>query len=318
MKQKNRKIVKAGFSEKQVKLDDGSIINYAEGPKNGKALLLIHGQTAAWRDYNPVLPKLKKNWHIFAVDCYGHGCSSHDNSKYYLDKNGSDLTWFVNHVINKETIVSGHSSGGLLAAYIAAYGGNLIKGAVLEDPPVFSTEKGNFENTFVFHDTYKPLYDYIHSEQTECWEAYYMRNCLWGKLYMPKAMDGLANYAQKYRDKNPEKPVKYFFMPKSINIIFQYMREYDLKFGENFYNYSWHSGINHKDLMKEISIPAIFLHAEEAYSDNGILLAASSNEQARQAVELMRNCELIELKSNHNIHRFNSKVFINAINKIKT
>jgi len=305
------------FVEKQAKLDDGSIINYAEGPNNGKALLLIHGQTGAWKDYITVLPELSKKWHIFAVDCYGHGNSSHDISKYYLDKNGNDLIWFINNVIGKETLVSGHSSGGLLAAYVAAYGKSLIVGAVLEDPPVFSTEKGNFEKSFAYLDTYKPMHEYINSEKKECWEAFYMRNCLWGKLYMPKAMDSLANYAQKYRNKNPEKPIKYFYMPNSINVIFLFMKEYDLKFGENFYNFSWHSGINHKELMKDISVPTIFLHAVEAYTEDGILMAASSNKQARQAVELIGNCELIELKSNHNIHRFKPKVFINAINKMK-
>jgi len=33
-------------------------------------------------------------------------------------------------------------------------------------------------------------------------------------------------------------------------------------------------------------------------------------------VELIGDCDLIELKSNHNIHRFNPKVFINAIAKM--
>ena len=129
-------------------------------------------------------------------------------------------------------------------------------------------------------------------------------------------MNGLANYAQKYRNKNPNKPIKYFFMPKSINFMFQFLLEYDLKFGEKFYDHSWHSGINHKDLLKDISVPVIFIHAAESYSENGILMAASSNEQAKQAVELIGKCKLIELRSNHNIHRFNSKIFINAINEM--
>ena len=311
-----RKTINAGFVEKQIRLKDGSIINYAEGPNNGKALLLIHGQTGAWEDYIKVLSELSKNWHIFAIDCYGHGGSSHDIYKYYLDKIGDDLIWFIGNVIGKETVVSGHSSGGLIAAYIAAFSENFVTGVVLEDPPVFSTEEGNFENSFAYHDTYKPIYEYINSDQNECWEAFYMRNCLWGKLYMPQAMNGLANFAQNYHIKNPENPIQYFFMPESINFMFLFSRNYDLKFGENFYNYSWHSGIRHEDLMKDINIPTIFIHAEENYSDNGILMAASSNTQARQAVELIGNCELIELKSNHNIHRFNPKVFINAIKKM--
>jgi len=106
-------------------------------------------------------------------------------------------------------------------------------------------------------------------------------------------------------------------MPGSINIMFLYMKEYDLRFGENFYDYSWHSGIRHIDLMKGILVPTIFLHNKELYTDDGILMAASSNEQARKAAGLINDCELIEIIGNHNIHRFNSKVFIDTINKMK-
>ena len=108
----------------------GKCLRQAEGPDHGRALLLVHGQTGAWQDYARVLPELSKNWHVFAVDCYGHGGSSHDEKKYYLDANGDDLIWFIGHVIGKETVGSGHSSGGLLAAYVAAYGGDRVVGAL--------------------------------------------------------------------------------------------------------------------------------------------------------------------------------------------
>lgn len=312
-----KKTINAGFEEKQITLSDGSVIHYAEGPNNGDALLLIHGQTGAWDDYARVLPELSKNWHVFAVDCYGHGKSSHNEEKYYLKANGDDLIWFVENVINDKVVVSGHSSGGLLASYIAAYGGSKIKGAVLEDPPVFSTEEDYFEKSFAYHDTYKNMHEYMTKDQTECWEAYYMRHCLWGQLYMASSMDGLANYAQKYHEKHPDKPVQYFFMPESINFTFLHTAEYDMMFGEHFYDYSWHCGISHEKLMSDIKVPAIFIHAKDNYSDEGILMAASSDEQARKAVNLIEDCELIEISSNHDIHRFNSKVFIDAVNKIR-
>lgn len=312
-----KKTVNAGYKEKQVTLSDGSVINYAEGPNNGKALLLIHGQTGAWEDYTTVLPELSKNWHVFAVDCYGHGGSAHDASKYYLDVNGNNLIWFIDNVIGEETVVSGHSSGALIAAYVAAYGSNQVVGAVLEDPPVFSTEKDYFEGSFAYQDTYKVMHEYINSDPKECWEAYYMRNCLWGKLYMGSSMNGLSNYAQKYYEKHPDKPVQYFFMPGSINFMFLHMREYDLEFGDHFYDYSWHAGISHEKLMGDVKVRAVFLHAKASYTEDGILLAASSDEQARRAVELIGDCELIELTSNHDIHRFNAKVFIEAVNRLK-
>lgn len=312
-----KKTMKAGFEEKEIVLSDGSVIHYAEGPDNGDALLLIHGQTGAWDDYTKVLPELSENWHVFAVDCYGHGKSSHDETKYYLKENGEDLIWFVKHVIKENTVVSGHSSGGLLAAYVAAYGGNTIIGAVLEDPPVFSTEQEYFEKSFAYHDTYKNMHEYISKEQTECWEAYYMRHCLWGQLYMASSMDGLANYAQWYCEKNPDKPVQYFFMPESINFTFLHTKEYDFMFGDHFYDYSWHSGISHEKLMADIKVPVVFLHAKDSYTKDGILMAASSDEQARKAVSLMNQCELVELLSNHNIHRFHPEVFIEAVNQLK-
>lgn len=88
-------------------------------------------------------------------------------------------------------------------------------------------------------------------------------------------------------------------------------------FGEHFYDYTWHSGISHEKLMADINVPAVFIHAQAAYSDNGILLAASTDEQARRAVELIGECELVELSSNHDIHRFHPEVFIDAVNKLK-
>ena len=88
-----------------------------------------------WEDYALVMPELSKNWHIYAVDVYGHGESTHDESLYYLDVNVDDLIWFIDHVIGKSTVVAGHSNGAITAAYIAAYGGKNIAGVVLVDPP---------------------------------------------------------------------------------------------------------------------------------------------------------------------------------------
>ena len=59
--------------EKQAALPSGRIINYGEVKNDKPALLLIHGQMSIWQDYALVLPALSENWHIYAVDVYGHG-----------------------------------------------------------------------------------------------------------------------------------------------------------------------------------------------------------------------------------------------------
>ena len=93
------RVTQAGFVDKKVTLPDGSVINYGEGPNNGPALLLIHGQTVAWEEYDTVLPQLSSHFHVYAVDCYGHGKSSHDISLYSCETNGKAHIWFMSNVI---------------------------------------------------------------------------------------------------------------------------------------------------------------------------------------------------------------------------
>ena len=309
-------IEKLGIQEKQITLPNGNTINYGELAGDGPALLLIHGQMVAWEEYASVIPDLSKNWHVYAVDLYGHGESSHEEELYYLDVNGDDLIWFIDNVIGEDTVVSGHSNGALIAAYIAAYGSNLVKGVVLEDPPVFSTQGENWETSFAYLDTYQPLHEYISSEQTECWPAYYLRHCYWGQLFMKDAMPGLANYAQKYREKHPTEEVKIMFLPSSITTVFHYVEQYDMLYGEHFYNLTWNNGITHEEMLSDIDIPCVYLHAKENVSETGVYLCAASKEQADRAVDYIgENCRLVETEnSDHNIHGLHEDIYLDAVN----
>ncbi|MGI5820830.1 MAG: alpha/beta fold hydrolase [Bacteroidales bacterium] len=111
---------KLGFTENIAKLNDDSEIYYIEGPNNGPTLLLLHGQQVSCYDYARVLPKLSKEFHVFALDYYGHGKSSKNPDKYSAVKIGNDISWFVENIIKEKVYISGHSSGALLAAYVAS------------------------------------------------------------------------------------------------------------------------------------------------------------------------------------------------------
>jgi hypothetical protein len=61
---------KAGL--KRMTLDDGTMLNYSEGPANGKPpLLFIHGQGMTWEDYTKVLPALSSGT-MCSPSCHGH------------------------------------------------------------------------------------------------------------------------------------------------------------------------------------------------------------------------------------------------------
>lgn len=61
--------------------------------------------------------------------------------------------------------------------------------------PVFSTEPAYFEKSFVYQDTYKNMHEYFAGEQTECWEAYYIR--LYVLLKNNPLLDMIADKKQK-------------------------------------------------------------------------------------------------------------------------
>lgn len=95
---------RAGFTEKQAIMSDGSTINYAEGPDNGTPLLLIHGQQTEWETYYSVLPQLAQNHHVYAIDCYGHGQSAHDPSLYSCVMNSAAVIDFIRTTIGQPII----------------------------------------------------------------------------------------------------------------------------------------------------------------------------------------------------------------------
>lgn len=312
-------IQEVGAEEKQVTVSDGRVINYGEVANDKPALLLIHGQMSIWEDYALVLPALSEKWHIYAIDVYGHGESTHDESLYYIDVNGDDLIWFIDNVIGEPTVVAGHSNGAITAAYIAASGDPNVVGVVLEDPPLFSTEGEGWEESFSYLDTFKPLHDYDQSDKSECWEAWYLRHCYWGQTYMKQIMPMIADDAQKYHDEHPGEPVKIPVLPYQTWYVFQYAMEYDFAYGEHFYDLSWNHGLRHEDILSAINIPCVFIHAKESVDQNGVYQCATSREQAERAANYIGdNCRLIESDTNdHVIHSVHSEFYIDAVNSIQ-
>ena len=90
-----KKGFKLGFTEHIAQLDEGSEIYYLEGPNNGPNLLLLHGQQTSSYDYAKVLPRLSEEFHVFALDYYGHSHSSKDPDKYNAVAIGNDIVWFL-------------------------------------------------------------------------------------------------------------------------------------------------------------------------------------------------------------------------------
>src|SRR5690554_7849 len=303
-----KKLKKAGFVEKQAVLPDGTVLNYGEGPDNGPPLLLIHGQMTSWGNYVRVLPKLAKDFHIYAVDCHGHGKSSQDPAKYTARAMGKDFTWFLEEVIGEPAVVSGHSSGGLLTAWLAANAPANVLGIVLEDPPFFSTEPGRCEKTFAGLG-FEVIHRFLNQTEETNYTRFFLENT-YLQTFFGKGWQGIKNYADKYMEKHPDKPLRIFFLPPSINQAFDLTTGlYDLRFGDTFYDCSWFDGFDQAETLARISCPSVLIHTSWSYSDDGILLAAMSGDDAQRAHRLIAGNKLINVKSGHDFHYEKPKKF---------
>jgi len=314
-----KRVWRKGYTEKSIALPDGTLLNYGESSANGKPpLFLIHGQTGSWENYWTVLPMLANDYHVFAADCHGHGKSCKNPAKYKAKYIGQDFIWFIENIIGKPVIVSGHSSGGLLTAWIAANAPQVVKGIVLEDPPFFSTEKGTrWETSFAYIDTYEPIHRFLNQTEENDWVLFYLRNAYWGKFFGKNGMNGIINYAVKYRKKHPDKPLRFFFLPNSINSMFLALDKYDLLFGEAFYDGTWFEDFDQSKILSGIKCPAVLIHAKWSVDNNGILMAAMSGDDAQKAHELIKNSELVKINSGHNVHFEKPAEFIAAIKKLR-
>lgn len=314
------RIHKAGFTEKQAALPDGSVINYGEGPGTGVALMLIHGQGVSWEDYSAVLGGLSELYHVYAVDCYGHGGSSKDPAKYPAVANGTDLVWFIKNVIREPVVVSGHSSGGLLAIWAAANAPENVRGLVIEDAPIFATEPDRCENTFAWQDSFKPIHEYLNQSEVKTYAEYALRHNFMQTMWGPNGWEKIViPGAEKCMAERPNR-IRIWYLPAAMNRYFDLWRclqdgngDYDLRFGDQFYDCSWFEGFDQAETLSAVKCPSVLLHTAVTDKDD-VLLGAMTAEDAARADSLLADNVLIDkIKSGHDIHLEQPRVFIGAL-----
>lgn len=293
------RVRRAGFSEKRAPIN-GTTLNYAEGPANGPPLLLIHGQLLTWTSYSRVLLALSRHFHVFAVDLHGHGKSDRAHEKYTANALAEDMLTFIEQVIGKPAIVSGHSSGGLVAANLAAKAPEWVPGVILEDPPFFASVHPRAFNTFDYIDLSCVAHDFLSSGEDDFTSFYIRHGAVWDLFRGAKAR--IQEKAARYRRAHPDRPLKLYFMPPVVNRLFGSMDNYDPRFGEAFYNNSFHDDFDHAETLRNIRVPTVLIHTDLDYDDNGILVAAMDSDDARRARSLLQDVLFHQVSAGNTFH----------------
>ncbi|GAA4284400.1 alpha/beta hydrolase [Brevibacterium daeguense] len=290
----------AGFAERATMIN-GYPIRYAEGPDNGPALLLIPGQTSDLLNYARVMPALSADFHVYAVDVPGHGGSAWDPELYSGPVLGELFADFVAGVIEEQAIVSGHSSGGLIGAWMGASRPEVVSALVLEDPPFFSSVMPRAADTSNYRDLATIAHRFLDQDGTDDFVAYYLQHSEFFELF-GRSADRLRQAGIDQRFDGSDSPVSWPYMPPLMNEFFRGMESYDPHFGQAFYDNSFHDHFNHELTLAAISVPTLLIHCNWQYDDAGLLLAAMTDEDAARALDLIPDCRFARIRSGHSFH----------------
>ena len=306
------------IDNKKFKTKSGNIINYYEINNEKPPLLIIHAQGTNAFSYEKVLDKLSKFFHLFLVDCYGHGKSSRNKELYNLETQGNDLIEFIKSIINNKIALLGHSSGGLIASYIASKT-DLCDKLFLEDPPLFSSCGENRVNYYNYKDLSTVCHNFINQDEIKDFVYYYFINQYCWNFFPENSRDKiktkLGDNVLKFRTKHPDKTLRVMFWPKKFMESFNGLNDYDPNFGEAFYNDSFNSNIDYEKLLSNIDCETIFMKAKTVIGEDGLIQCALTDEDLDKVKNLIKNIDVEYFNCGHGIHNEKPKQFIKTLTR---
>ena len=287
-----------GYAEKQVDLGEVSL-NYAEaGSPTKPALLLIPGQAESWWGYEAAMRLLETDYHVFAVDLRGQGRSSWTPGRYSFDAFGADMVRFISLVIRRPVIVSGNSSGGVLAAWLAAFAlPGQIRGALLEDPPLFASER---------HPLYGPGIRQAAGPLFKLFSDYLGDQ--WSVDDWPGLVAAAGRSSAPLLRGLP-------FPPQAP----QNLKEYDPEWARAFIEGTVAASCPHERMLAQVKAPILMTHhGRRIDPQSGALLGGLSDFQADKARDLMTGAGVkVEYRSlpdaAHPMHMVDPKRYVGAL-----
>lgn len=307
-----------GFGERQITVGDGTVLNVAEKPGPGIPLLLIPGQGSIWQEYAKALPHLTHTYHVLAVDVHGHGKSSWNPEDYTADQIAEDLVMLVDKVFGEPVVLAGHSSGGLIAARMAARFPDRVRGVLFEDAPFFATEPDRVPHTYVGIDNYPSVTSFLAQDVERDWVCWYMPRSSWKRLF-GRLWPVFTREVTRQRREDPNRVPVIRWVPVNINRIWESISHpYDLRFSAAFIDNSWFRDYNQAQTLAAIRCPTAFLKATTRHDRRGNLLAALDDSDLARVEQLLPDNHTTRVRSSHDIHFAHTKTYVRVLQELAT
>jgi pimeloyl-ACP methyl ester carboxylesterase len=298
-------------------VDLGEIrMNYAtSGAAERPALLLIPPQVQSWWTYEPAMALLREHFQVFSVDLRGQGRSTQTPGRYTVDNMGNDLVRFIDEVIGRPTIVSGNSSGGVLAAWLAAYAKpGQLRGAICEDPPLFASETTPACGQSI-RQSIGPMFALSNKYLGDQWSIgdwqgmqaaaprelpmHVLTALVRMRIIEPPGPDGPG-------PEGPPGPPQNFL-------------EYDPEWAGSFWTGAASASCDHERMLSSVKVPLLITHHyREIDPDSGALMGAVSDEQVARARQLVTKagqpCDVADFPGMaHSMHLHDAELFTRTV-----
>jgi len=296
-----------GFVEKQCAINDVTL-NYVEGPKNGPPFLLIPGQMESWQGYKAVMPELAKKYHVFSIDLRGHGQSSRAPGHYSYNICGNDLKQFIAKVIGEPVILSGLSSGGVLAVWLAAYAPDLVREVISEDPPMFSSIYPRIIEERYMRRMFQVAIDTLGAPAGPDLEAYLAHSGAPKEgqeelLMIPPAVLKILMALYKVNQwLKPRQPYDVPFLPFEMRVGVKFFMEYDVNFSKATIDGRLSRNFDPVDALKKVKCPMLLMQAHWSRHPYWGLLGAMDAADVQKIRSLVKDVRYAFIDSGHGIH----------------
>jgi pimeloyl-ACP methyl ester carboxylesterase len=128
---------------------DGAVLAYDDtGGGSRTPLLFLHGLSSARSTWARFVPAFATERRVLTLDHRGHGESMHVSGTYTLDHYGPDTAELCERVVGEPAVLVGHSLGGVVAHTVAWSRPDLVRGVLLEDPPLYVGERDVADDSY--------------------------------------------------------------------------------------------------------------------------------------------------------------------------
>lgn len=249
---------------------NGIRLHYLEQGTEGPVLLLMHGLTANANAFDGLIKAgLSNTFRVLSVDLRGRGLSSCPDKGYTMKEHADDIIGMLDALNIRQVIVAGHSFGGFLGLYLSVYFPERISRLIMLDAAVHMhpQTKEMLGPALSRLDQVFPSFDVYLDKVKQAPYLTFWDEAMWSyyRADVKDLPDGTVTTRSRLEN----------------------MMEAVLKgsLGE-----PW------EELIGKLNKPALLINAPGIYTMGNALLP---RELARETVDMMNNCQYIEVAGNH-------------------